>query len=40
MLSAMKKQAELVKDGMRFLEENAKKEGVSTTESGLQFSGH
>ena len=32
------KQAELVKDGMRFLEENAKKEGVSTTESGLQFS--
>ena len=31
-------QAELVKDGMRFLEENAKKEGVSSTESGLQFS--
>ncbi|HAT3623858.1 TPA: peptidylprolyl isomerase [Morganella morganii] len=32
------KQAELVKEGVRFLEENAKKDGVSTTESGLQFS--
>ncbi|MBA5859138.1 FKBP-type peptidyl-prolyl cis-trans isomerase, partial [Morganella morganii] len=32
------KQAERVKDGRRCLEENAKKEGVSTTESGRQVS--
>lgn len=34
---AREKQKELAEEGTRFLAENAKREGVSTTESGLQF---
>ncbi|CNK82200.1 peptidylprolyl isomerase [Yersinia proxima] len=34
----IERQQDLVKEGKKFLEDNAKRDGVTTTESGLQFS--